>query len=67
MPTAVITVDPDGILALGAAVAREMYQEAPPIVVLDLVDYAQLKNGQWIVVDEDGLVIVKLCTGALLP
>jgi len=55
-PTAVITAEPDGILALGAAVAREMYQMAPPVVVLDVTDYAQLKNGQWISVDEDGIV-----------
>lgn len=55
-PTAVITAEPDGILALGAAVAREMYQEAPPVVVLAAAEYAQLKNGQWISVDEDGIV-----------
>ena len=59
-PTAVITAEADGILALGAAVAREMYQKAPPVVVLDTADYAQLKNGQWIIVDEDGTVTVKL-------
>ena len=55
-PTAIITVEPDAILALGAAVAREMYQVAPPVVVLDTADYAQLKNGQWITVDEDGTI-----------
>ena len=55
-PTAVITVEPDAILALGAAVAREMYQKAPPIVVLDTADYTQLQSGQWITVDEDGTV-----------
>jgi hypothetical protein len=59
-PTAIITVEPDAILALGAAVAREMYQVAPPVVVLDSADYAQLKNEQWITVDEDGTII---CAG----
>ncbi len=59
-PTAIITVEPDAILALGAAVAREMYQVAPPVVVLDTADYAQLKNEQWITVDEDGTII---CAG----
>ena len=58
-PTAVITVEPDAILALGAAVAREMYQQAPPVVVLDTADYAQLQNGQWISVGEDGVVTVR--------
>jgi predicted aconitase with swiveling domain len=55
-PTAVITVEPDAILALGAAVAREMYQKAPPVIVLDTADYGQLQNGQWITVDKDGIV-----------
>ena len=55
-PTAIITVEPDAILALGAAVAREMYQKAPPVVVLDAADYAQVENGQWITVDENGAV-----------
>jgi len=55
-PTAIITVEPDAILALGAAVAREMYQLAPAVVVLAAADYAQLQNGQWITVGEDGTV-----------
>ncbi len=55
-PTAIITVEPDGILALGAAVAREMYQKAPPVVVLEQADYGQLTDGQWIRVEEDGTV-----------
>jgi hypothetical protein len=55
-PTAIITVEPDGILALGAAVAREMYQKAPPVVVLERADYRQLSAEQWIRVEEDGTV-----------
>ncbi len=55
-PTAIITAEPDAILALGAAVAREMYQKAPPVVVLQEDEYGQLYNGQWICVEEDGTV-----------
>jgi predicted aconitase with swiveling domain len=55
-PTAIITAEADAILALGAAVAREMYQKAPPVVVLQPADYEQLYNGQWISVEEDGTV-----------
>ena len=55
-PTAIITAEADAILALGAAVAREMYQKAPPVVVLETADYAQLYNGQWISVEENGTV-----------
>lgn len=58
-PSAIITVEPDAILALGAAVAREMYEKAPPIVVLDAADYAQLQSDQWITVNEDGFVTVE--------
>lgn len=55
-PTAIITAEVDGILALGAAVAREMYQKAPPVIVLDTAAYGQLYNGQWLRVAEDGTV-----------
>ena len=58
-PAAIITAEPDAILALGAAVAREMYEKAPPIVVLDAADYAQLQNNQLITVDEDGFITVE--------
>jgi len=58
-PAAIITAEPDGILALGAAVAREMYGQAPPILVLDPNDYAQIQNGQIVTVTEDGAVTVQ--------
>lgn len=38
-PAAIITAEPDGILALGAIVSRTLYDKAPPVVVLDSVDY----------------------------
>jgi len=58
-PAAIITAEPDGILALGAAVAREMYGQAPPILVLDPNDYARIQNGQIVTVTEDGAVTVQ--------
>lgn len=57
-PAAIITAEPDAILALGAAVAREMYGRAPPILVLSPHDYAQIHNGQVIAIAEDGTVTV---------
>ena len=57
-PKAIITAEPDAILALGATVAREMYEEAPPVVVLQSDDYDQLRDGQWLSVTEDGTVFV---------
>ncbi|MDX1415522.1 MAG: DUF126 domain-containing protein [Candidatus Promineifilaceae bacterium] len=55
-PKAIITAEPDAILALGATVSREMYEEAPPVVVLRTADYEQLQDGQWLTVAEDGRV-----------
>jgi len=55
-PAAIITAETDPILALGAAVAREMYHTAPPVLVLAPEDYARIKNGQMVRVAEDGRV-----------
>ncbi len=57
-PAAIITAEPDPILALGAAVAHEMYATAPPVVVLNPADYAQIRSGQHVTVTEDGRVVV---------
>jgi len=55
-PVAIITVEPDPILALGAAVAREMYDDAPAVVVLAKSAYAQLENGRLVRVEAGGQV-----------
>lgn len=57
-PAAIITAETDGILALGAAVAREMYDQSPPVVVLPPGPYAQLKTGVHVTVTEAGLVTI---------
>ncbi len=59
-PAAIITSDADAILALGAAVAREMYGVSPPVVVLDANDYAQIRDGQFLCVSETGDVTAVL-------
>ena len=53
-PAAIITAETDAILALGAAVAREMYDAAPPVVVLERPAYDRIKNGSWITLSENG-------------
>ena len=55
-PAAIITSETDPILALGAAVARELYATAPPVVVLAPDDYAQIRDGDWVAVRDDGRV-----------
>lgn len=58
-PAAIITSEADGILALGAAVAREMYNQAPPILVLSPHDYTQIQTGQQMEIRADGTVLIK--------
>ena len=55
-PAAIITSETDGILALGAAVAREMYDRSPPVLVLSGDDYAQIQTGQQVEIWADGTV-----------
>jgi predicted aconitase with swiveling domain len=57
-PAAIITAVPDPILALGAAVAREMYDQAPPVLVLSAENYAQIQSGQWLEINVDGLITI---------
>jgi predicted aconitase with swiveling domain len=55
-PAAILTAEADAILALGAAVAREMYGTAPPVVVLEAAEYEQIQAGDWVVVEANGQV-----------
>ncbi|MCP4418261.1 MAG: DUF126 domain-containing protein [Chloroflexi bacterium] len=57
-PTAIIMSEIDGILALGAAVAREMYDKSPPVLVLSAENYAQIQSGQQIQISLDGLITI---------
>ncbi len=41
-PSAILLAEEDGILALGAAVARELYAKSPAILVLDGADFVGL-------------------------
>jgi len=58
-PAAIILAEKDGILALGAAVAREMYGTTPPVVVLSELEFAQIQAGQWVSVGMDGQVMIQ--------
>ena len=55
-PAAIILAETDAILALGAAVAREMYDQAPPVVVVEPAVYQQLRTGQTITIDVNGVI-----------
>lgn len=55
-PAAIITAETDGILALGAAVAQELYENAPPVLVFSTNDYPLIKSGDRLHIFVDGRV-----------
>lgn len=54
-PAAILLREPDAILALGAAVAREMYGVAPPVLVLAEEIYERISRDQRISVSTNGI------------
>lgn len=58
-PAAIITSETDGILALGAAVAREMYDQSPPVLVLSPESYVQIQTGQSLQISQDGVIQIE--------
>lgn len=55
-PVAIVLRETDGILALGAAVAREMYERCPAVVVLAKDGYARLRTGLQVTISVDGTI-----------
>lgn len=54
-PAAIITTGVDTFFALASVVADEMYGRPVPLVALAEQDFARLRSGDWVAVDEDGL------------
>lgn len=57
-PAAIIMMERDGILTLGAAVAKEMYDEAPAVLLLSGDDFEKLEEGMMVEITVEGGVIV---------
>ncbi|MEM7335412.1 MAG: DUF126 domain-containing protein [Chloroflexota bacterium] len=55
-PAAIILAEMDGILTLGAAVAKEMYDDAPPVVVLNKADFDLLTHNTMVAIESNGLI-----------
>jgi len=55
-PAALVLGETDGILALGAAVAREMYDRCPPVLVAAEAAYARLETGCQVEISVDGTI-----------
>ena len=58
-PAAIVLREADGIVALGAIVARELYGMNMPVVVLDAEAYEAIVDGAVFVVNaaEDGAIV----------
>ena len=52
-PAAVVLLEPDPIVALGAVVAAELYGRRVPVVVLDEAAYGAIRTGDEVVVEAD--------------
>lgn len=57
-PAAILLREADPILALGAAVARELYQRAPPILVLE-TDYDAIPDRHALTIGIDGTIRIE--------
>jgi predicted aconitase with swiveling domain len=55
-PVAIVMVEPDAIVALGAIVASELYGVALPVVLVDEAQFARLRTGVRVDVGVDGSV-----------
>ena len=58
-PAAIVSRGEDSFLALASIVADEMYRKAIPIVAVSPQDFARLKTGQRITVEETGRLEVE--------
>jgi len=58
-PAAIVLREPDGIVALGAIVARELYGTRVPVVVLDADAYDAIVDGSTLEVDAGDLIRIQ--------
>ena len=58
-PAAIINLQTDPILALGAIVADELYHRSVPIVVLPEKDFCCITEGDHLAIEPDGTVVLR--------
>ncbi|MCS5686907.1 MAG: DUF126 domain-containing protein, partial [Acidimicrobiales bacterium] len=56
-PSAILLLEPDEIVTLGAIVADELYGESIPVVVLAEDQHSSLRTDQQVTVAPDGSVV----------
>ena len=61
-PVAIVLREADPIVTLGALVARELYEEAPPVVVLGGREYESIRDGEHLAVasDRDSAIVRRI-------
>ena len=57
-PVAILTTASDFFFALASVVADELYTRPVPLIALDYDNFGQLKNGDQVVVEMDGSVLI---------
>ena len=55
-PAAIVMVEPDAIVALGAIVADELYGWPLPVVLVNEAELAKFRTGDQVCVERDGSV-----------
>jgi predicted aconitase with swiveling domain len=58
-PAAIINARLDPILALGSILADELYHKPVPIVVLSRADFDSIREGDYVIIQPDGMVRIK--------
>jgi len=58
-PAAILLGEPDLILAVGAAVAEELYQVRVPVLLLSLADLATIPDGAVVAIGEGGEIALR--------
>jgi predicted aconitase with swiveling domain len=58
-PAAIILAEPDLILAIGSAVAEELYGVVVPVVVLEAGEMASIQDGAALRIGENGVVVLE--------
>jgi predicted aconitase with swiveling domain len=57
-PAAILLLEPDEILSLGALVAEELYGGTCPVLVLEAEAYRAIRSGDMVAIDAEGRVEV---------
>ena len=60
-PAAIVTTGTDAFFALASIVAQTMYGRSFPVIALDPADFASLRTGERLRIDQDGKIY---CTGS---